>query len=117
MRVVRREVVLKVCKCADLPGYDRLEGEADVARQAGAALDRMLVRACGGAYEGLVAPAEQAGVSKADAGEEQDEGDAVGDVGRDPAAKKGDAADANKRKVKVGRALGVGELVEKVDSK
>lgn len=49
-----------------------------------------------------------------------DEGEAVGDVGRDPEAKKGKAAAAEKekkRKVKVGRGLGVGELVERVESK
>ncbi|KAK4237785.1 acyl-CoA N-acyltransferase [Achaetomium macrosporum] len=49
-------------------------------------------------------------------GEAVDEGEAVGDVGRDPAkaeSKKGE----QKIKVKVGRALGVGELIEKVESK
>ncbi|KAK1492799.1 acetyltransferase, partial [Colletotrichum tamarilloi] len=46
-------------------------------------------------------------------GEAADEGEAVGDVGRDPNAP---AAD-KKRKVKVGRGLGVGELVEKNESK
>lgn len=63
-----------------------------------------------------------------------DEGDAVGDVGSDPGrkssgskgaarkAKNGAGAGAEgakdeKRKVKVGRALGVGELVERVESK
>jgi peptide alpha-N-acetyltransferase len=48
-------------------------------------------------------------------GEAVDEGEAVGDVGRDPAAKgsKGE----QKIKVKVGRGLGVGELIEKVESK
>ncbi|EHA51599.1 N-terminal acetyltransferase A complex catalytic subunit ard1 [Pyricularia oryzae] len=53
-------------------------------------------------------------------GEAQDEGEAVGDVGKDPkTAKKGKAGeDKDKmRKVKVGRALGVGELVERVESK
>lgn len=68
--------------------------------------------------------------------EEVDEGDAVGDVGSDPnrksgggkasskKAKNGGAAGAaaegakdEKRKVKVGRGLGVGELVERVESK
>ncbi|KAJ0349228.1 hypothetical protein COL154_010955 [Colletotrichum chrysophilum] len=43
------------------------------------------------------------------AAEAADEGDPVGDVGRDPNADK-------KRKVKVGRGLGVGELVEKNES-
>lgn len=38
-----------------------------------------------------------------------DEGEPAGDVGRDPAKAKGE----KKRKVKVGRALGVGELVER----
>jgi peptide alpha-N-acetyltransferase len=52
-------------------------------------------------------------------GEAKDEGDAVGDVGSDPAEKKKrDAAEKEKkRKVKVGRGLGVGELVERVESK
>ncbi|KAL2134114.1 hypothetical protein VTI74DRAFT_1001 [Chaetomium olivicolor] len=46
-----------------------------------------------------------------------DEGEAVGDVGRDPAAGgKKEKAD-QKIKVKVGRGLGVGELVEKDESK
>lgn len=63
--------------------------------------------------------------------EELDEGEAVGDVGSDPnrkskgsskKAKNGAGADAEggkdeKRKVKVGRGLGVGELVERVESK
>lgn len=52
-------------------------------------------------------------------GEAADEGEAVGDVGKDPADKK-DKAGAEKekkRKVKVGRGLGVGELVERVESK
>ncbi|KAK0726989.1 N-terminal acetyltransferase A complex catalytic subunit ard1 [Lasiosphaeria miniovina] len=49
-------------------------------------------------------------------GGHEDEGEAVGDVGRDPAAKKGKGAAGadSKVKVKVGRALGVGELVERV---
>ncbi|KAK4174916.1 putative N-terminal acetyltransferase [Triangularia setosa] len=42
--------------------------------------------------------------------EDQDEGEPVGDVGRDPEADK-------KIKVKVGRGLGVGELVERDESK
>jgi peptide alpha-N-acetyltransferase len=61
-------------------------------------------------------------------GEAADEGEPVGDVGKagDPEAeakgKKEAAAAADKgvdkkRKVKVGRALGVGELVERVESK
>lgn len=65
--------------------------------------------------------------------EDLDEGDAVGDVGSDPnkksagkssskKAKNGAGAAAEggkdeKRKVKVGRGLGVGELVERVESK
>lgn len=61
--------------------------------------------------------------------EELDEGDAVGDVGSDPnkkskgsskKAKNGAGAEGgkdDKRKVKVGRGLGVGELVEKVETK
>jgi len=51
---------------------------------------------------------------EAENGEHADEGEAVGDVGRDPAA--GSKSD-QKIKVKVGRALGVGELIEKVESK
>lgn len=56
-------------------------------------------------------------------GEALDEGEAVGDVGKDPESKsKKDKAAAEKekdkkRKVKVGRGLGVGELVERVESK
>ncbi|KAB5554487.1 acyl-CoA N-acyltransferase [Coniochaeta sp. 2T2.1] len=49
-----------------------------------------------------------------------DEGEAVGDVGKDPESKKKKAAAEErekKRKVKVGRGLGVGELVERVESK
>ena len=72
---------------------------------------------------------EEAG-STGDAEDEagaKDEGEPVGDVGRDPAQKskgkkerKGESADQKaerKRKVKVGRGLGVGELVEKNESK
>jgi peptide alpha-N-acetyltransferase len=58
--------------------------------------------------------AEEGQEKKGESGEDVDEGEAVGDVGRDPA--KGSKAD-QKVKVKVGRALGVGELVEKVESK
>lgn len=47
-------------------------------------------------------------------GEDVDEGEPVGDVGRDPA--KGSKGD-QKIKVKVGRGLGVGELIEKVEGK
>ncbi|AEO57063.1 hypothetical protein MYCTH_114738 [Thermothelomyces thermophilus ATCC 42464] len=47
-------------------------------------------------------------------GEYADEGEPVGEVGRDPA--KGSKGE-QKIKVKVGRGLGVGELVEKVESK
>lgn len=56
-----------------------------------------------------------------------DEGEAVGDVGKEPATKskkddnKESGADnhnnSRKRKVKVGRGLGVGDLVERVESK
>ncbi|CRK47650.1 hypothetical protein BN1723_007669 [Verticillium longisporum] len=49
-------------------------------------------------------------------GEDQDEGEAVGDVGSDP-SKKTKPDGEPKRKVKVGKALGVGELVEKNESK
>ncbi|KAK5660093.1 hypothetical protein OQA88_13562 [Cercophora sp. LCS_1] len=44
-----------------------------------------------------------------------DEGEPVGDVGRDPKASEKEAQD--KVKVKVGRGLGVGELVERDESK
>ncbi|KAL2170335.1 hypothetical protein VTG60DRAFT_4921 [Thermothelomyces hinnuleus] len=47
-------------------------------------------------------------------GEYADEGEPVGEVGRDPA--KGSKGE-QKIKVKVGRGLGVGELIEKVESK
>ncbi|CRK38487.1 hypothetical protein BN1723_007667, partial [Verticillium longisporum] len=49
-------------------------------------------------------------------GDDQDEGEAVGDVGSDP-GKKTKPDGEPKRKVKVGKALGVGELVEKNESK
>ena len=57
--------------------------------------------------------------SKESNGEAVDEGEAVGDVGKDPESKKDKAAadKEKKRKVKVGRGLGVGELVERVESK
>lgn len=68
------------------------------------------------------------------ASEGVDEGEAVGDVGSDPAKKKSggktkkkssaaaagagaDGGKEGKRKVKVGRGLGVGELVERDESK
>lgn len=54
-------------------------------------------------------------IEEASKSEGLDEGDAVGDVGSDPDKKK--KADDDKRKVKVGRGLGVGELVEKNESK
>lgn len=51
-------------------------------------------------------------------GEAVDEGDAVGDVGSDPAKAGGKKVKEEPlRKVKVGRALGVGELVERDESK
>lgn len=47
-----------------------------------------------------------------------DEGEAVGEVGRDPeAGKKDDEAAGRQIKVAVGRQLGVGDLVEKVENK
>jgi len=55
-------------------------------------------------------------VQDAEDAETADEGEPAGDVGRAPDAGK-DAKDAKKRKVKVGRGLGVGELVERVESK
>ena len=71
---------------------------------------------------------EEAEEERAAAAGDVDEGEAVGDVGKDPAddkdakAKKAQAAAAaaekdKKRKVKVGRGLGVGELVERDESK
>lgn len=51
---------------------------------------------------------------KEENGEDADEGEAVGDVGRDPNA---GSNGGQKIKVKVGRGLGVGELIEKVESK
>lgn len=68
--------------------------------------------------------AEPNGKASAHGGSDEhaDEGEPAGDVGKDPDAKKQNgsaaAADAGKkRKVKVGRALGVGELVERDESK
>ena len=47
-----------------------------------------------------------------------DEGDEVGDVGRkEDMEKDGGKAKGKKRKVKVGRVLGVGDLVERNESK
>lgn len=46
-----------------------------------------------------------------------DEGEPAGEVGRAPDGKDGSAASGKKRKVKVGRGLGVGELVERDESK
>lgn len=46
-----------------------------------------------------------------------DEGEAVGDVGRDPEADKDSKKEDKTVKVKVGRGLGVGELVERDESK
>ncbi|KAK3905119.1 acyl-CoA N-acyltransferase [Staphylotrichum tortipilum] len=51
---------------------------------------------------------------KEENGEDADEGEAVGDVGRDPNT---GSNGEQKIKVKVGRGLGVGELIEKVESK
>ncbi|KAK2593033.1 N-terminal acetyltransferase A complex catalytic subunit ard1 [Conoideocrella luteorostrata] len=50
-------------------------------------------------------------------GAHEDEGDPVGEVGRDPAAKKESKAGDRKVKVAVGRSLGVGTLVEKDERK
>lgn len=50
-------------------------------------------------------------------GEDVDEGEAVGDVGRDPAKGSTTTKADQKIKVKVGRGLGVGELIEKDESK
>jgi catechol 2,3-dioxygenase-like lactoylglutathione lyase family enzyme len=55
--------------------------------------------------------------------EDVDEGEPVGDVGKDPAGaapkkkKRADKPGDNKVKVRVGRGLGVGELVERVENK
>lgn len=57
------------------------------------------------------APAADAAPTAADA---IDEGEPVGDVGRGPDAPRDEA---RKIKVAVGRGLGVGDLVEKVESK
>ncbi|KAL2262465.1 hypothetical protein VTK26DRAFT_1249 [Humicola hyalothermophila] len=56
------------------------------------------------------------GGSGGDGEEAVDEGDAVGDVGSDP-NRAGGSKKENLVKVKVGRALGVGELVERDESK
>lgn len=45
-----------------------------------------------------------------------DEGDAVGDVGKKGEAKKDSEKEKPKRKVKLGRGLGVGDLVERNES-
>ena len=45
-----------------------------------------------------------------------DEGDEVGDVGKDPEGKKSGEKEKPKRKVKLGRGLGVGDLVERNES-
>ena len=59
---------------------------------------------------------EAAEGKKEEDGEAADEGEAVGEVGRDPEAGKKDEA-ARQIKVAVGRGLGVGDLVEKVETK
>ncbi|KAL6857627.1 N-terminal acetyltransferase A complex catalytic subunit ard1 [Amphichorda felina] len=59
---------------------------------------------------------EAAEGKKEEDGEAVDEGEAVGEVGRDPEAGKKDEA-ARQIKVAVGRGLGVGDLVEKVETK
>lgn len=46
-----------------------------------------------------------------------DEGDEVGDLGKEGAEKDGENAKGKKRKVKVGRGLGVGDLVERNETK
>ncbi|KAM7207579.1 N-terminal acetyltransferase A complex catalytic subunit ard1 [Naviculisporaceae sp. PSN 640] len=56
--------------------------------------------------------AEEEQAAEKERGEHEDEGEPVGDVGRDPAK----AAKDTKVKVKVGRGLGVGELVERVET-
>lgn len=51
-------------------------------------------------------------------GTEPDEGDEVGDLGKkEDGDSKGDTGKAKKRKVKLGRGLGVGDLVERNESK
>jgi peptide alpha-N-acetyltransferase len=54
---------------------------------------------------------------EAEGTEDVDEGEAVGDVGRDPAKGSTTTKADQKIKVKVGRGLGVGELIEKDESK
>lgn len=73
--------------------------------------------------EGEGGEGEGRGEEASSATEGVDEGEAVGDVGSDPAARKGKKKNGegkgkgDKIKVKVGRGLGVGELVEKDESK
>lgn len=57
----------------------------------------------------------EAAAGAAVASEGVDEGEAVGDVGSDPNKKS--KGGEEKKKVKVGRGLGVGELVERDESK
>ena len=47
---------------------------------------------------------------------DEDEGDEVGDVGKKGEGKKDGKEEGKKRKVKVGRGLGVGDLVERNES-
>jgi peptide alpha-N-acetyltransferase len=65
-------------------------------------------------------PEAKSGAGSESAAADVDEGEAVGDVGRDPAKKRKEGekgTEKEKVKVKVGRGLGVGELVEKNESK
>ncbi|KAF5005182.1 hypothetical protein FDECE_8355 [Fusarium decemcellulare] len=65
----------------------------------------------------IKAQVDAAAVEEGADGEAVDEGDAVGEVGRDPEAGKQKKDEERKVKVAVGRGLGVGSLVEKDESK
>jgi peptide alpha-N-acetyltransferase len=67
--------------------------------------------------DGIKKQVDEQAEKEADAGEDGvDEGEAVGEVGRDPAKNK-EEKEGKKMKVAVGRSLGVGALVEKDESK
>jgi peptide alpha-N-acetyltransferase len=87
----------------------REEQQAEEQGGAGEGADKKTKKAAG--KEGEEAAA-------AEGGEDVDEGEAVGDVGRDPAKGSTTTTKADQKiKVKVGRGLGVGELIEKDESK
>lgn len=60
---------------------------------------------------------EAAAEAEAGKSEGVDEGEAVGEVGRDPEAGNKEGGKDRQMKVAVGRNLGVGDLVEKVEQK